>query len=182
MSLQLLIDREQKRRHKDTLKNPLIQLKFNWTTWKDLTQNRLVWRRSAKTGVAIYEDNWMAFAEAKRVARKSQAPRICTANAQALPNCSRSASIPTKKTTPTTKDHFVGALPPTMTDKFLPSPLLTTLLAPVGNFPHIRHLSGHFRLRPPAASITPITSDGDLELTCFHCDRTLTSNIGSAGH
>ncbi|VDM00397.1 unnamed protein product [Schistocephalus solidus] len=42
-----------------------------------------------KTGAAIYEANRIAAAKAKRAARKSQAPRINTTNAQALPTCLR---------------------------------------------------------------------------------------------
>ncbi|VDL89593.1 unnamed protein product [Schistocephalus solidus] len=49
----------------------------------------MAWRRSVKTGAAIYEANHIAAAKAKRAARKSQAPRINTANAQALPTCPR---------------------------------------------------------------------------------------------
>ncbi|VDM04933.1 unnamed protein product [Schistocephalus solidus] len=43
-----------------------------------------------KTGATIYEANLSAAAKAKRVAPKSQAPRINTANAKGLPTCPRS--------------------------------------------------------------------------------------------
>ncbi|VDL90744.1 unnamed protein product [Schistocephalus solidus] len=42
-----------------------------------------------RTGAATYEANRIAAAEAKRAARKLQAPRINTANAEALPTCPR---------------------------------------------------------------------------------------------
>ncbi|VDL89537.1 unnamed protein product [Schistocephalus solidus] len=54
---------------------------------EDLAHDRPAWRRSVNTGAAIYEANRIAAAKAKRVARKSQAPQLNTANAQALPTC-----------------------------------------------------------------------------------------------
>ncbi|VDL90296.1 unnamed protein product [Schistocephalus solidus] len=47
------------------------------------------WRRTDKTGTAIYEANRIAAAKTKRATRKSPAPRTNTANAQALPTCPR---------------------------------------------------------------------------------------------
>ncbi|VDL91351.1 unnamed protein product [Schistocephalus solidus] len=44
-----------KRRYKDTLKKSLKQLKINPATWEGLALDILVWRRSVKTGSAIYE-------------------------------------------------------------------------------------------------------------------------------
>ncbi|VDL98625.1 unnamed protein product [Schistocephalus solidus] len=80
---------DQKRRYKDTLKKSLKQLQINQATWEDLAQDRPAWRRSVKTGAAIYEANRITTAKAKRAARKSPAPQINTANAQALPMCPR---------------------------------------------------------------------------------------------
>ncbi|VDL98810.1 unnamed protein product [Schistocephalus solidus] len=75
----------QKRHYKDTLKKSLRQLKINPATWEDLVQDRPAWKRSAKTGSAIYEANRIAAAKAKRAARNSQAPRTKIVDAQALP-------------------------------------------------------------------------------------------------
>ncbi|VDL90839.1 unnamed protein product [Schistocephalus solidus] len=58
----------QKRRYKDTLKKSLKQLQINSATWEDLVQDRLAWRRSVKTGSAIYEANRIAAAKAQRTA------------------------------------------------------------------------------------------------------------------
>ncbi|VDL86517.1 unnamed protein product [Schistocephalus solidus] len=55
----------------------------------NLPKDRLEWRRSVKTGAAIYEANRIAPGKTKRAAHKSQAPRINTANAQAPPTCPR---------------------------------------------------------------------------------------------
>ncbi|VDL90928.1 unnamed protein product [Schistocephalus solidus] len=64
-----------------TLKKSLKQLQINPGTWKDLSQDTPAWRRSVKTGAAIYEANRITAAKAKRTAHKSQAPRINNANA-----------------------------------------------------------------------------------------------------
>ncbi|VDL93500.1 unnamed protein product [Schistocephalus solidus] len=93
MSLWVLADREVKNDAKDTLKKSLNQLQINSMTWEDLAQDRPAWRRSVKTGSAIYETNRIAAAKAKRAARKSPAPRTNTANAQALPTCPRCQRI-----------------------------------------------------------------------------------------
>ncbi|VDL89655.1 unnamed protein product [Schistocephalus solidus] len=77
----------QKRSDKGTLEKSLKQMKINQTTWEDLAQNRPAWRRSVKTGSAIYEANRIAAARAKRAARKSPATRTNTVNAEALPIC-----------------------------------------------------------------------------------------------
>ncbi|VDL95924.1 unnamed protein product [Schistocephalus solidus] len=79
----------QVRRYKDTLKTSLKQLQINPESWEDLARNRSTWRRTVKTGAAIYEANRIAAAKIKRAARKSPAPRINIANAQALPTRSR---------------------------------------------------------------------------------------------
>uniref|UniRef100_A0A183SJZ1 Reverse transcriptase domain-containing protein n=1 Tax=Schistocephalus solidus TaxID=70667 RepID=A0A183SJZ1_SCHSO len=71
------------------LKKSMKQLQINLGTWKDLSQDTPAWRRSVKTGAAIYEGNWITAAKAKRTAHKSQGPRINTANAQALSTCQR---------------------------------------------------------------------------------------------
>ncbi|VDL95354.1 unnamed protein product [Schistocephalus solidus] len=104
---------------------------------------------------ALYEAKRITAAKAKRAARKSQEPRINTANAQALPPCSlcqstfrarfglvghlrtqcnnnrktstsaTSASDPTTMTNPTTDNHFIDAPQPTTTDTILHPPPLS---------------------------------------------------------
>ncbi|VDL89493.1 unnamed protein product [Schistocephalus solidus] len=103
-----------------------------------------------KTGAVMYEVNRLAAAKVKRVARKSPALQINTANAQAMSTCLRCqstsrtrislvghlrtqcnnnpttsssdtpASDPTTTITPTTYNHFIDAPPPTITDTILP--------------------------------------------------------------
>nr|VZI36101.1 unnamed protein product [Spirometra erinaceieuropaei] len=60
------------RRYKDTLKSSLKRLQINATNWEELVLDRPTWRRTVKTGAAIYEANRIAAAKAKREARKSQ--------------------------------------------------------------------------------------------------------------
>ncbi|VDM00230.1 unnamed protein product [Schistocephalus solidus] len=111
-----------------------------------------------KTGAAIHEANRIAAAKAKRAARKSQAPRTNTANAQALPMCPRCQRIfrariglvgqlqtrcyvnttisnsaklapdPMTTTTPTTDNNLFDAPLPTITNPILPPPLPTPIM------------------------------------------------------
>nr|VZI31331.1 unnamed protein product [Spirometra erinaceieuropaei] len=60
------------RRYKDTLKSSLKRLQIDPTNWEELALDRPTWRRTVKTGAAIYETNHIAAAKAKREARKSQ--------------------------------------------------------------------------------------------------------------
>nr|VZI21294.1 unnamed protein product [Spirometra erinaceieuropaei] len=60
------------RRYMDTLKSSLKRLQINPTNWEDLPHDRQTWRRTVKTGAAIYEANRIAAAKVKREARKAQ--------------------------------------------------------------------------------------------------------------
>nr|VZH98219.1 unnamed protein product [Spirometra erinaceieuropaei] len=75
------------RRYKDTMKSSLKCLQINPTNWEELALDRPTWRRTVKTGSAIYETNRIAAAKAKREARKSQLPPVRNAAAQPLPTC-----------------------------------------------------------------------------------------------
>ncbi|BHF67879.1 hypothetical protein SprV_0301090800 [Sparganum proliferum] len=77
------------RRHKDTLEITLKRLQINPANWEDLALDRPTWKRTLKTGGAIYEANRMAAAKAKQEARKSQLRPSRNANAQPLPTCPR---------------------------------------------------------------------------------------------
>nr|VZI37437.1 unnamed protein product [Spirometra erinaceieuropaei] len=56
------------RRYKYTLKSPLKRLQINTANWDELALHRPTWRRTVKTGAAIYEANRIAAAKAKREA------------------------------------------------------------------------------------------------------------------
>nr|VZI36145.1 unnamed protein product [Spirometra erinaceieuropaei] len=77
------------RRYKDTLKSFLKCLQINPTNWEELALDRPTWRRTVKTGAAIYEANRIAAAKAKHEARKSQLRPVSNAAAQPLPTCPR---------------------------------------------------------------------------------------------
>ncbi|BHF80813.1 hypothetical protein SprV_0702394100 [Sparganum proliferum] len=75
--------------YKDTLKSSLKRLQINSTNWEELALDRPTWRRTVKTGAAIYEANRIAAAKVKREARKSQLCPVRNADAQPLPTCPR---------------------------------------------------------------------------------------------
>nr|VZI27735.1 unnamed protein product [Spirometra erinaceieuropaei] len=77
------------RRYKDTLKSSLKRLHINPTNWEELARDRPTWRRTVKTGAAIYEANRIAAAKVKREVRKSQLRPMRNAAAQPLPTCPR---------------------------------------------------------------------------------------------
>ncbi|BHF75643.1 hypothetical protein SprV_0501873900 [Sparganum proliferum] len=77
------------RRYKDTLKSPLKRLQINPTNWEELALDRPTWRRTVKTGAAIYEANRIAAAKVKCEARKSQLRPVRNVDAQPLPTCPR---------------------------------------------------------------------------------------------
>nr|VZI33301.1 unnamed protein product [Spirometra erinaceieuropaei] len=77
------------RRYKDTLKSSLKCLQINPNNREELALDRPTWRRTVKTGAAIYEANRIAAAKAKREARKSQCRPVSNAAAQPLPTCPR---------------------------------------------------------------------------------------------
>ncbi|BHF69143.1 hypothetical protein SprV_0301218500 [Sparganum proliferum] len=77
------------RRYKDTLKSSLKHLQINPTNWEELAFDRSTWRRTVKTGSAIYEANRIAAVKVKHEARKSQQRPVRNADAQPLPTCPR---------------------------------------------------------------------------------------------
>nr|VZI13039.1 unnamed protein product [Spirometra erinaceieuropaei] len=77
------------RRNRDTLKSSLKCLQGNPTTWEDAACDRPTWRRTVKTGAAIYEVNRIAAAKVKREARKSQLRPVRNSDAQPHPTSPR---------------------------------------------------------------------------------------------
>nr|VZI40086.1 unnamed protein product [Spirometra erinaceieuropaei] len=65
------------------------RLQINPTTWEELARDRPTWRRTVKTGAAIYEASRIAVSKAKRKTRKSQPRPVRNADAQPLPMCPR---------------------------------------------------------------------------------------------
>nr|VZH95994.1 unnamed protein product [Spirometra erinaceieuropaei] len=63
---------QQQTESKDTLKTSLKRLQINLASWEDLARGRPTWRRTVKTGAAVYEAKRITAAKAKRGDCKSQ--------------------------------------------------------------------------------------------------------------
>ncbi|VDM02327.1 unnamed protein product [Schistocephalus solidus] len=188
----------QKRRYKDTLKKSLKQLQINTATKEDLAWDRPVWRRSVKTGSAIYEATLIITAKAKRAARRSPAPRTNTANSQALPTCLRCQHIfraridlvehlQTQCTNnpkiPTSTSNSANPLSdsPTLTpgiNSITPTIIETTSLY---SSPVTPTTATTTAFAFTTTTTTTTISDGDSLLNCPQCDRTVTSCTGLVG-
>nr|VZI34156.1 unnamed protein product [Spirometra erinaceieuropaei] len=67
--------------YKDTLQTSLKRRQVDLASWEDLARDRLAWKRTVKTGAAIYEANYIATAKSKCEARNSQLHLPRNANA-----------------------------------------------------------------------------------------------------
>nr|VZI27468.1 unnamed protein product [Spirometra erinaceieuropaei] len=162
------------RRYKDTLKSSLKRLQINPTNWEELARDRPTWRRTVKTGAALYEANRIAAAaKVKREARKSQLRPVRNAAAQpplpiVPPPASSSSSLP-----PTNSDN--SSEPP------LPSSSFSSTAPAVAVQAAVSHIANHDTTTATTPT-PPDSSDEDQDYTCPHCDRTFTSRIGLVGH
>nr|VZI16231.1 unnamed protein product [Spirometra erinaceieuropaei] len=188
------------RRYKDTLKSSLKRLHINPTNWEELARDRPTWRRTVKTGAAIYEANRIAAAKAKREARKSQLRPIRNAAAQPLPTCPRCqrtfrARIGlvghlrtncTSRTAPTIVPPLASSspsLPPTNSDTPSAPPLPSSSTAPAAAVQTaVSHITNPDTPTDITTHTSPDSSDEDQDYTCPHCDRTFTSHIGLVDH
>ncbi|BHF58780.1 hypothetical protein SprV_0100173500 [Sparganum proliferum] len=68
-------------------------LQINPANWEDLARDRSTWRRTVKTGAAIYEANRIIAAKSKRKAGKSQLRPSRNTNFQPSPTCPRCLRI-----------------------------------------------------------------------------------------
>ncbi|BHF72906.1 hypothetical protein SprV_0401597700 [Sparganum proliferum] len=189
------------RRYKDTLKSSLKRLQINPTNWEELARDRPTWRRTVKTGAAMYEANRIAAAKVKREARKSQIRPVRKADAQPLPTCPRcqrtfrariglvghlrinctSQAAPTAVPPPASSS---SSLPPTNSDNSSepPLPSSSSSIAPTTA---VRAVVSHITNPDTTTDTTPTSSDSsdeDQDYTCPHCDRNFTSHTGLVGH
>ncbi|BHF62732.1 hypothetical protein SprV_0200571800 [Sparganum proliferum] len=199
------------RRYKDTSKSSLKRLQINPTNWEELALDRPTWRRTVKTGAAIYEANRIVAAKVKREACKSQVRPVRNADAQPLPTCPRcqrtfrariglvghlrincaSRTAPTIVPPPASSSP---SLPPTNSDSSSEPPLpssspssssssssSSSTVSTTATQTAVSHITN-----PDTTTDTIPTasdsSDEDQEYTCPHCDRTFTSHIGLVGH
>nr|VZI29028.1 unnamed protein product [Spirometra erinaceieuropaei] len=189
------------RRYKDTLKSSLKCLQINPTNWEELALDRPAWRRTVKTGAAIYEANRIAAAKAKREARKSQLRPVSNAAAQPLPTCPRcqrtfrariglvghlrincaSRTAPTIVPPPASSS---SSPPPTNPDNS-PDPSLPPSSSSSSSSPTASTAAAQATVPRTATDTTttsPDSRDENQDYTCPHCDRTFTSHIGLVGH
>ncbi|BHF73626.1 hypothetical protein SprV_0401670800 [Sparganum proliferum] len=195
------------RRYKDTLESSLKRLQINPTNWEELALDRSTWRRTVKTGAAIYEANRIAAAKVKRKARKSQFRPVRNADAQPLPKCPRcqrtfrariglvghlriNCASPTAPTIVPPPASSSSSLPPTNSDSSseptLPSSSSSSSSSS-STAPTTAAQAAVSRITNPdtTTDTTPTASDSsdeDQDYTCLHCDRTFTSHIGLVGH
>nr|VZI48968.1 unnamed protein product [Spirometra erinaceieuropaei] len=193
------------RRYKDTLKSSLKRLQINPTNWEELARDRPKWRRTVRTGAAIYEANRIAAAKAKREVRKSQLRPVRNAAAQPLPTCPRcqrtfrariglvghlrtnctSRTAPAIVPPPASSS---SSLPPTNSDTPSAPPIPSSSSSSLSTAPAaaVQTAVSHITNTNTATNITsptsPDTTDEDQDYTCPHCDRTFTSHIGLVGH
>nr|VZI30939.1 unnamed protein product [Spirometra erinaceieuropaei] len=161
------------RRYKDTLKSYLKRLQINPTNWEELARDRPTWRRTVKTGAAIYEANRIASAKAKREARKSKLRPVRNAAAQ---------PPPTHRPPPASSS---SSLPPTNSDTPSAPPLPSSSFSSTAPAAAVQTAVSHLTNPDTITATTPTSpdsSDEDQDYTCPHCDRTFTSRIGLVGH
>nr|VZI35619.1 unnamed protein product [Spirometra erinaceieuropaei] len=193
------------RRYKDTLKSSLKCLQINPTNWEELALDRPTWRRTVKTGAAIYEANRIAAAKAKREARKSQIRPVSNAAAQPLPTCPRcqrtfrariglvrhlrincaSRTAPTIVPPPASSSTSSSSPPPTNPDNSSDPPLPSSSSSSSSSSPTAPTAAAQAtvpRTTTDATTTSPDSRDEDQDCTCPHCDRTFTSRIGLVGH
>nr|VZH93471.1 unnamed protein product [Spirometra erinaceieuropaei] len=189
------------RRYKDTLKSSLKRLQINPTNWQELARDRPTWRRTVKTGAAIYEANRIAAAKAKREARKSQLRPVRNAATQPPPTCPRCqrtfrARIGlvghlrtncTSRTAPAIvpPPASSSSLPPTNSDTPSAPPLPSSSFSSTAPAAAVQTAVSHITNPDTITATTPTSpdsSDEDQDYTCSHCDRTFTSRIGLVGH
>nr|VZI23255.1 unnamed protein product [Spirometra erinaceieuropaei] len=188
------------RRYKDTLKSSLKCLQINPTNWEELTLDRPTWRRTVKTGAAIFEANRIAAAKAKREARKSQLCPVSNAAAQPLSTCPRcqrtfrariglvghlrincaSRTVPTIVPPPASSS---SSPPPNNSDNSSDPPLPSSSSSSSSpTAPTAAAQATVPRTATDTTTTSPDSGNEDHDYTCPHCDRTFTSHIGLVGH
>nr|VZI08869.1 unnamed protein product [Spirometra erinaceieuropaei] len=189
--------------HLGTLKSYLKRLQINPTSWEDLAVDRPTWRRTVKTGAAIYEAHRFVAAKAKREARKSQLRPVRNAAAQPLPTCPRyqrtfrariglaghlrancaSRTAPTIVPLPASSS---SSPPPTNSDNSseppLPSSSSSSSSSSSPTAPTAAAQGTVPRTTTDTTTTSPDSRDKDQDYTRPHCDRTFTSRIGLVGH
>nr|VZI02321.1 unnamed protein product [Spirometra erinaceieuropaei] len=158
------------------------------------------WRRTVKTGAAIYEANRIAAAKAKREARKSQLRPVSNAAKQPLPTCARcqrtfrariglvghlrincaSRTGPTIVPPPASSS---SSPPPTNPDNSSDPPLPSSSSSSTSpTAPTAAAQATVPRTATDTTTTSPDSRDEDQDYTWPHCDRTFASHNGLVGH
>ncbi|BHF76704.1 hypothetical protein SprV_0501980300 [Sparganum proliferum] len=182
------------RRYRNILRTSLKRLQINPNNWKDLARDQPIWRRTVKTGAAIYEANRITAARAKREARKSHLSSPHNTNTQPPPTCPRcqrpfrAPTVPaghlrtncSTRTAPTVVSPSASPSPPASSanvDRPPESSILPSSSSSSSAVTVMPINTTHKPGTPTNANITTVkTSDEDLVYTCPHCDRALTSH------
>nr|VZI39498.1 unnamed protein product [Spirometra erinaceieuropaei] len=167
------------RRYKDTMKSSLKRLQINPIDWEELALDQPTWRRTVKTGAAIYEANRIAVAKAKREARKSQLRPVRNAAAPPLPTCPRSAAVQATVTRATTGTTTTTSTDSSDDDQDHTCPHCDrTFTSQIGLVGHLRiHRTETGEPMREAPTYTHRT-----RLHCLHCPRTFRHRMGLFGH
>ncbi|BHF59290.1 hypothetical protein SprV_0100224700 [Sparganum proliferum] len=166
------------RRYTDTLKSSPKSLQINPTNWENLAYDRPTWRRTVKTGAAVYGTNGIAAAKVKREARKSQLCPLRNADAQPLPTSVVSPPSSSSSSTPPTNSDCSS-------EPSLPSSSSSSSSYFSSTAPTTAALAAVTHIPDTTTGITRTTSDSrgeDQDYTCPQCDRTFTSHVGLVGH
>nr|VZI45009.1 unnamed protein product [Spirometra erinaceieuropaei] len=181
-------------------------LQINPTNWEELALDEPTWRRTVKTGAAIYDADRIAAAKAKREARKSQLRQVSNAAAQLLPTgprCQRTfrariglvghlwincafRTAPTIVPPPVSSSS--SSPPPTNPDNSSDPPLPSSSFSSSSSSfsspsaPTAAAQATVPRTATDTTTTSPDSRDEDQDYTCPHCDRTFTSHIGLVSH
>ncbi|BHF58986.1 hypothetical protein SprV_0100194100 [Sparganum proliferum] len=177
-----------------TLKSSLKRLQINPTNWEELALDRPTWRRTVKTGPAIYEANRIAAAKyATPTHNRSQ--RVLDANGHSGPESDlldifgSTAPLELHQPSSPPSASSSSSLPPTNSDSSsepsLPSSFSPSSFSTTTSTTAAQAAASHSTNPGTTSDTTSTASDfsgEDQDYTCPHCDRTFTSRIGLVGH
>nr|VZI52711.1 unnamed protein product [Spirometra erinaceieuropaei] len=179
------------RRYKDTLKSSLKRLQINPTKWEDLARDRPTWRRTVKTGAAIYEANRIA--AAKSATPPHNLPlRVLDVNGHSGHESDLldifESTVPLELLQPSSRrPPLPHPLCHQLTDNSSEPPLPSSSSSSSSTAPAAAVQAAVSHITNPDTTIdttptSPDSSDEGQDYTCPHCDRTFPSHIGLVGH
>nr|VZI00504.1 unnamed protein product [Spirometra erinaceieuropaei] len=171
----------------------------NTANWEELALDRPTWRRTVKTGAAVYEANRIAASKTKREDRKSHIRPVRNAAAQPLPTCPRCQRtfrarirlvghlrincVPRTAPTIVPPPAHSSSSPPSTTSDYSTAP--PPLTSPSSSTTTALVKAAQTTVTHATTDNTSTvfdSSDEDQDYSCPHCDRTFISHIGLVGH